>query len=72
MSSILFRHYKGGLYVFVDYATDEATGDECIIYQSCETGKKWIRTIESMKMKVTLEDGSVVPRFFNIEGVKIS
>lgn len=39
----LYRHYKGGLYRFVAYGTDEATGREVVIYRGQADGRWWVR-----------------------------
>lgn len=40
---IMYRHFKGGYYLLVCHATDEATGEVLVIYKSMKDGKVWSR-----------------------------
>ena len=41
----LYRHFKGGYYLLVCYAIDEATGEVLVVYQSLSDGKVWSRPL---------------------------
>lgn len=51
-----FRHYKGGLYVVVARAVDEATHTPLVVYQSAETGITVARPLASFVEELWLDD----------------
>ncbi|MBS4173481.1 DUF1653 domain-containing protein [Bacillus sp. FJAT-49736] len=42
----VYKHFKGGEYVIFTAGMFENTMEPCIVYQSLDTGKLWIRTYE--------------------------
>lgn len=40
---ILYKHFKGGIYKYIDTAINSETLEEMIIYLSLEDGKIWVR-----------------------------
>ncbi len=41
----LYRHFKGGIYEIVDFATCTDTGNTVVVYKSYGEEKLWIRSI---------------------------
>lgn len=39
----LYQHFKGGFYVLLCEALHSETQEPMVVYQSCETGKIWVR-----------------------------
>lgn len=42
----IYRYFKGGMYIVLHTATDEATGDILVIYQSLKNNRIWSRPID--------------------------
>ncbi|WP_343651167.1 DUF1653 domain-containing protein [Herbaspirillum sp.] len=61
-----YRHYKGGIYEYVDEAILEADLTPMIIYRAAD-GRLWLRPREVFFEMVEVE-GKQVPRFQKIEG----
>ncbi len=64
----VYRHYKGGLYVVVTTAIDEATLEQLVVYRSCERGTIWVRTMADFTFKLQDPDvfDETIPRFTRI------
>jgi hypothetical protein len=60
-----YRHYKGGIYEYIDEAILEADLTPMIIYRAAD-GRLWLRPREVFFEKVEV-DGRQVPRFEKIE-----
>jgi len=56
-----FRHYKGGLYQFVDLARHSETEAWFVVYKT-SSGDTWIRPFEMFFEAVDV-DGKKIPRF---------
>ena len=41
----IYRHFKGGYYVVLSFATIESTGEEVVVYQSLQDGRMWVRPL---------------------------
>jgi hypothetical protein len=41
----VYRHYKGGVYVVLTLAVEEATLEPVVVYRSCERGTVWTRLL---------------------------
>ncbi len=62
-----YRHYKGGIYVVVRWATHTETGEKLVIYQAeHDKASYWARPYEMFLEDVEVE-GKMVPRFELIE-----
>jgi hypothetical protein len=63
----VYRHYKGGLYRMLHLATDEATGEDIVVYRSLADDRIWVRTAYSWNGTVHHEEpggiASSIPRF---------
>jgi hypothetical protein len=64
----VYRHYKGGLYVIVAVAIDEASLEPMVVYRSNRRGTTWIRTLANFIERIKMEVGGGfashhVPRF---------
>ncbi len=62
----MYRHYKGGLYGVVAWATDEPTMTPVVVYRSVADGRVWVRSREDFEATVHVEVYGVakrVPRF---------
>jgi hypothetical protein len=42
----LYTHRKGGIYVIICIATEEATQRPVVVYQSQQNGRHWTRPLE--------------------------
>lgn len=60
----IYQHYKGQLYQVFSVAQHSETQEAHVVYQ-CLYGdySMWIRPLEMFMEQVTLEDGTVCPRF---------
>lgn len=63
----LYRHYKGGLYRFVDLACDTETLEWCVVYESLKRKEEnlpsvWVRPYKMFTEKVMV-NGEEVSRF---------
>ncbi len=58
-----FKHYKGGEYELVCFATHSETQEDLVVYKSLETGKVWVRPREMFFGKAQNKFGVEVPRF---------
>lgn len=62
----MYRHYKGGIYSVVAWATDEPTMTPVVVYRSVDDGRVWVRTCKSWDETVETNLGGIamdVPRF---------
>lgn len=60
-----FRHYKGGEYIVVANALEEATLNHVVVYRSPK-GTTWTRTIDDWNATVEM-DGATMRRFTPID-----
>lgn len=60
-----YRHYKGGIYEYVDEAILEADLTPMIIYRAAD-GRLWLRP-RAVFFEMVEVDGQQVPRFARIE-----
>lgn len=60
-----FRHYKGGEYVVVANALEEATLNHLVVYRAPK-GTVWTRPIDDWNAMVEV-DGNTVRRFMSID-----
>ncbi|MEB3766730.1 DUF1653 domain-containing protein [Acinetobacter sp. MD2] len=66
----IYQHYKGQLYQVFHVATHSETEEAHVVYQ-CLYGEygMWIRPLQMFTEHVTLEDGTLHPRFELIQAV---
>ncbi|MHA3090678.1 DUF1653 domain-containing protein [Acinetobacter brisouii] len=66
----IYRHYKGQLYQVFSVAQHSETQEAHVVYQ-CLYGdySMWIRPLEMFMEQVTLEDGTVCPRFALVQSL---
>lgn len=64
-SGATFRHYKGGLYTFVDMARHSETESWFVVYRA-SSGDMWIRPFE-MFFEDVVHQGQKEPRFALVE-----
>lgn len=66
----IYRHYKGRLYQVFSVAQHSETQEAHVVYQ-CLYGdySMWIRPLEMFMEQVTLEDGTVCPRFALVQSL---
>jgi len=63
-----YRHYKGPEYVVLDVARHSETEEWLVVYKlGYGDESTWVRPLGMFVETVTLEDGSVVPRFKKID-----
>lgn len=65
-----YQHYKNGhIYrvQFAEPATHTETDEKLVIYQRLNGGPVWARPESVFFADVTLDDGTVVPRFRRVE-----
>lgn len=60
-----YRHYKGGIYEYVDEAILEADLTPMVIYRAAD-GRLWLRP-RAVFFEMVEVDGQQVPRFARIE-----
>lgn len=65
-----YQHYKGGTYEFLYVATDEATGEDLVVYRNVADGSIYTRPAEKFFGSVTQTDTKVVKRFEPIKEVE--
>lgn len=66
--SKIYRHYKGNLYEYIGECLHSETLEEMVIYKALYgEGKTWVRPKTMFFEKVTLKDGTIVPRFAPVE-----
>ncbi len=69
----VYRHYKGGLYVVIATALEEATLEPVVVYRSCARGTIWTRLYADFTFKIPTgavsQDGVAftIPRFELLE-----
>lgn len=64
---MLYRHYKGGLYRVLAEGFHSESLEEMTIYMSVKDGKVWVRPTKMFHELVDLPNGTVVPRFREID-----
>lgn len=66
----IYQHYKGQLYQVFSVAQHSETQEAHVVYQ-CPYGdySMWIRPLEMFMEQVTLEDGTVCPRFALVQSL---
>ncbi|WP_111894310.1 DUF1653 domain-containing protein [Acinetobacter sp. MB5] len=67
----IYQHYKGQLYQVFSVARHSETEEEHVVYQ-CLYGdySMWIRPLSMFLEHVTLQDGTVCPRFALIQSLE--
>ena len=66
---MLYRHYKGGLYRLIGEGIHTESNEELVFYMSVETGKLYARPFDMFYGTVNLDNGSVVPRFYELNEI---
>ncbi|WP_415891883.1 DUF1653 domain-containing protein [Neptuniibacter sp. PT8_73] len=62
-----YQHYKGPEYIVLDVARHSETEEWLVVYKlGYGDESTWVRPLGMFVETVTLEDGSVVPRFKKI------
>lgn len=51
----LYRHFKGGLYEVIEFATHTETEEVMVVYKSLESGNIWCRPYEMFASEVDRE-----------------
>lgn len=59
----LYRHFKGGLYIFLGYARHSETKEEMVVYITVPTKEVWVRPKALWEEIVRWPDGQMRPRF---------
>lgn len=67
---MLYKHYKGGLYRDIGEGIHTETNEKLVFYMSVETGKLFARPLEMFHGLVNLENGSVVPRYYELDEIE--
>lgn len=47
-----YKHFKGGIYQILNFATHTESGEYLVIYKSQDTGKIWARSFEMFNSEV--------------------
>jgi len=50
---IIYKHYKGGLYEWLEIVSRESDGKTLVLYRSCEDGLSYVRPDEEFYAKFT-------------------
>lgn len=58
----VYRHYRGGAYLIVARAIDEATLTPSVVYRAMDTKVIWVRPLDDFMSGVEV-DGVTRPRF---------
>lgn len=68
--TILFKHYKGGLYEFITSGIDADSKEEKAVFRNVQTGVVWIRPLAEFNATVEV-NGQYVPRFVRVSDSEI-
>ena len=62
-----FQHFRGGKYKLIGFGKDSETLEDVVIYQALYgAGQIWVRPYDIFFSKVSLPDGTEIPRFMEI------
>lgn len=61
-----YRHFKGGLYEYIETARHSETGEPMVVYRALKDGTLWVRPSEMFWGWVEV-DGKTVHRFTNVD-----
>lgn len=67
---VIYRHFKGGYYLVLGVATEEATGEHTVIYQSLKDGRVWTRPYEVFNEEVPKDKVNPTNQKLRFEKVK--
>ena len=59
----LYEHYKGGKYLVLHVAKEEATLSDVVVYAHLDDGVIWTRPVASWTQLIVWPDGHPRPRF---------
>lgn len=67
LKSGIYQHYKGGKYLVLTMAMQEATLEPCVVYISLQDdphapSRVWVRSLDDFTASVTV-NGLIKPRF---------
>ena len=63
----VYQHFKGNIYKIVCVGKHSETVEDYVVYTDLNEEKIWIRPYDMFLEEVQLEDGTVVPRFKQIQ-----
>ena len=63
----IYQHFKGNIYKIVGVGKHSETLEDYVVYTDLNEDKIWIRPYDMFLEEVQLEDGTVVPRFKQIQ-----
>lgn len=63
----IYQHFKGNIYKIVGVGKHSETLEDYVVYTDLNEDKIWIRPYNMFLEEVQLEDGTVVPRFKQIQ-----
>lgn len=63
----IYQHFKGNIYKIIGVGKHSETLEDYVVYTDLNEDKIWIRPYNMFLEEVQLEDGTVVPRFKQIQ-----
>ena len=63
----IYQHFKGNIYKIIGVGKHSETLEDYVVYTDLNEDKIWIRPYDMFLEEVQLEDGTVVPRFKQIQ-----
>ena len=65
----IYRHFKGGYYVVLHIASQEADGELQVVYQSLQDGRVWVRPVSVFSEPVPEGKENPTGQFFRFQKV---
>ena len=63
----VYQHFKGNIYKILGVGKHSETLEDYVVYADLNEEKIWIRPYDMFLEEVQLEDGTIVPRFKQIQ-----